>query len=50
MQLIGDLMEQDQAALDGLRSVRPELYEAYRAASQRLREQDAAQWADFQAS
>jgi tetratricopeptide (TPR) repeat protein len=48
MQLIGDLMERDQAVLVGLRSVRPQLYEAYRAASQRLREQDAAEWAQFQ--
>ena len=48
MQLIGDLMERDQAALAKLQSVREELYEAYQAASQRLREQDSAEWAQFQ--
>ena len=48
MRLIGELMERDVAALDELRTARPELYEAYRVASERLRGQDAAQWADFQ--
>jgi hypothetical protein len=48
MRLIGELIERDVTALDELRTARPELYEAYRIASERLRRQDAAQWADFQ--
>ena len=48
MQLIGDLIGQDQAALARLQPVRRDLHEAYQAASQRLREHDHAEWADFQ--
>jgi hypothetical protein len=48
MRLIGDLMKRDQAALEELRTTRPALHEAYRAAAARVRELDTAQWAQFE--